>query len=563
MRSFRAATFAAAATLVVTLVMIGLPRSAALCEDPSPLQTGDVINIALLVWVDAPHGLFTGNLSDTTPSSNKIARAFVEPHLLGLELYVNAMRARGGVLPLPNGESVQLNFVYINLANSPLPPGLPNPDGSGPVPVEWTHWNYDLTFQDVPYFIYLSQASNVAGSLVYAGDRFFNFPPGIMHRLISQDPAVLSEFGVDRPFTFIVPSAMTLESTTAIMANLVENDRSHIIVHPLMVTQELFVCDGLPYNVSLTPDCLDPLLGRKPRGGARRFETLISTLSDASGNQLAALESFHTLGVKSIVIIRDAPLLDMTFSLHTAKLTRDAAVQLNIRVMDMIAMEDATDICLRRQPNCPPTENAMGPTQVFPNGWLPSDAAAHVARLNPDALIIIASAVAGAANAIGRMFHSLQHDFDWTPKAISWGGGIDGIIPKWMPNGEEDLHWTWNTKPWDPKLNGPNYANFLSPTSFELHPAESATDSTEELHGPAVFKREFVKAYGSHPFHSEPLEDNSTPALAYGTLVLIQKMIEAAESRDVDTLLYAARSMSNPGVLGAMSLYTRTHDTCQ
>jgi len=110
-------SFVLAPLLLLVAFLAGMPRATAQCVDPAPLRTGDVINIALLVWVDAPHGLFTGNLSDTTSGGdNKIAAAFVQPHLLGLELYVNAMRARGGVLPLPNGESVQLNFVYINLS---------------------------------------------------------------------------------------------------------------------------------------------------------------------------------------------------------------------------------------------------------------------------------------------------------------------------------------------------------------------------------------------------------------------------------------------------------------
>ena len=61
------------------------------------------------------------------------------------------------------------------------------------------------------------------------------------------------------------------------------------------------MCDGINSSTSLTPDC-------NPRirlAGARRFETLFSTLYDSTGDQLAPLEAFHTLGIQKVLIITD------------------------------------------------------------------------------------------------------------------------------------------------------------------------------------------------------------------------------------------------------------------
>jgi len=111
----------------------------------------------------------------------------------------------------------------------------------------------------------------------------------------------------------------------------------------------------------MTPDCLDPKFDRNRRGGARRFQTLVSTLVDSSTNQLAALESFHTLGVRSVIIVRDASSYGLTFSMHAAKVARDAANQLNIKVLDMIELTHG--ICPGGSPACPPLPTEMGQNQ--------------------------------------------------------------------------------------------------------------------------------------------------------------------------------------------------------
>ena len=60
--------------------------------------------------------------------------------------------------------------------------------------------------------------------------------------------------------------------------------------------QEYFQCDGLPWEVSRTPDCLHPMFGRNRLEGARRFQTLFGVLFDSAPNQMATLDLYHTLG---------------------------------------------------------------------------------------------------------------------------------------------------------------------------------------------------------------------------------------------------------------------------
>lgn len=93
------------ALLSLLLCFASTPVSAT-CADPSPLNSTHTVHVAILVWVaDAPRGLFRGNLSDTRHSTNGLVTSLSEAFMLGVELYVNKMRARGGVLPLPSGKT--------------------------------------------------------------------------------------------------------------------------------------------------------------------------------------------------------------------------------------------------------------------------------------------------------------------------------------------------------------------------------------------------------------------------------------------------------------------------
>jgi hypothetical protein len=113
----KATTWMMAGALLVLGVCALVPTARAICADPNPLTTGSSVNILLLVWVDAPYGLFTGDITSTTATAIPgYGISFSQPYLLGLSMYVDAMRAQG-TLPLPNGQSTRMNFVYFNLAN--------------------------------------------------------------------------------------------------------------------------------------------------------------------------------------------------------------------------------------------------------------------------------------------------------------------------------------------------------------------------------------------------------------------------------------------------------------
>jgi hypothetical protein len=163
------------------------------------------------------------------------------------------------------------------------------------------------------------------------------------------------------------------------------------------------------------------------------------------------------------------------------------------------------------------------------------------------------------------LFGGLQR-LEWTPKAISWGCGMEGGMEMFMPNGAADLMYTWNSKAWDPEMRGPNYQNFGSETNFELLPAVEAAPGVPGMDGPAVFAAAYEAAWGDaapggrHPMYHLPLKDNITPAVGWATMVLLQKMIEAAQSDDVAELLSAAKSMAQPGMYGpvALDIYGRS-----
>lgn len=102
----------ALAALLLLLCWSAAPTAdaAPVCTDPSPLLHGSIIHVAVLVWVDAPEGLYRGNLTDSRATDRPFGNSIVQPHYLGVELYVKRMKERGA-LPLPDGQSVTLNFV--------------------------------------------------------------------------------------------------------------------------------------------------------------------------------------------------------------------------------------------------------------------------------------------------------------------------------------------------------------------------------------------------------------------------------------------------------------------
>ena len=193
-----------------------------------------------------------------------------------------------------------------------------------------------------------------------------------------------------------IPPAAFFDNAPAALMNSIEPTLSHVVIHPLMTARSLFICDGLlPANGSLTPDCLDPLLNRKKRGGARRFSSLFSTLADSETNQLVALDLLRTLGVKSVVIIHDGADIGVSsFSAYAAPVTASAAEQLNIAVLATIGLvvgicDDVPGVTgSARAANCPPLEYPSQ-HQTWPDGLDSLGMAGRIAALDPEALIFI------------------------------------------------------------------------------------------------------------------------------------------------------------------------------
>lgn len=87
--------------------------------------------------------------------------------MLALKMYVDELTARGG-LRLPNGEVVRVNFVWTNMANLPLPPGM---ESLG-IPPDGAMWDYSLnkTLNGYPIFLGLSTYKDVPGSFLFPGE---------------------------------------------------------------------------------------------------------------------------------------------------------------------------------------------------------------------------------------------------------------------------------------------------------------------------------------------------------------------------------------------------------
>ena len=580
------------AAILITVCVLA-PTVNALCADPSPLTTGSSINILLLIWVDAPYGLFTGDILSTTATSIPgYGISFSQPYLLGISMYgqcaqfsadalssiiaskagalggsmfqvvdkffivlffllsmvVDSMRAHGP-LPLPNGQSVTMNFVYFNLANKVLPtiPGVLSADQA--------QWDYSLDklYNGYPIFLATTALPTVPGSFTFPGLAQYGLPAGDAFKLVSTDPNVLmATFGVSTPFTFIVPPALFLTDASVALANLFENALSAVIVHPFLGDREAFECDGLPAAVSLTPDCA----ARNRTEGVRRFNVMHSTLFDTTTNQYAALDYFHTLGIRSVVLIFEPFLPGATGGYWTAQASVQYAKQLNIKVLAQISLEDGTAECVidtltSQLPSyCAPADIAKtGQVQVFGDQQTPYQMALNITGLAPEALIIAGTPTSAAAWAIGELFRGFQQ-IDYTPQMVSFGGGMEAIVANFMPNGAADMVNMWNTKPFDPMLNGPSYRNEGSKSDFQLFPA------TKDLDSPAVFTAEYEKRYGparvggAHPFYSSSVAANSVPAIAFATLERVQKMIETGMSRDAPTLISLGKGMSCPGMYG-------------
>ena len=541
-----------AVTLTLTLLST-LPRPVvgSTCPDPSPLLTGSTVSIALLVWVaDLPPGVVNIDVTETRATNQTgYGTSFQQPYMAGINMYVKEMRARNP-LPLPNGQSVTLNFVYINMANGWMP-FIPNV-----IPADAAIWNYDpeKTISGYPLFMGYSTALEFPGSFMYPGSPAIPalgmpaFDPGYIHKVVSTDPTVLkAEFNITEPFTFIVPPPLLLLGPTTYLANLVEDAQSHIIIHPFLGDREAFMCDGImDPSLTKTPDC--NLRGRKEE--TRRFNTLFTTIMDTSTAQVAAVDHFHTLRITRMVLLHEPFFTGESLGYYASIAVQQAAKQLGIHIVGTYGLVDGKYGC--NQTWCPPPAiQSQGQTMGWSEGRTPKQLAEIIAGLDPRAIIILSSPTTAGAWAIGELFRGFK-ELKWTPSAVSISGGGEAIMQQYMPNGADDMRYIWSTKPWDPQLNGPSYRNTGSQSDFQLFPA------TSELDSPAVFAEQFEHRFGPtrvggngkpHPFWSDP-KLNSVSAIGFATLERVQKMLEVSLSRDVPTILNSVKSLSRPGIYG-------------
>ena len=117
-------------------------------------------------------------------------------------------------------------------------------------------------------------------------------------------------------------SAMIIYRGRAQKATVEQPSTSHGLIHPISVFFFVMslppcVCAQLFTCTEGTPDC-----ERRHRlPGVRRFNTLLTTLSESSNLNRLPLEQCHTLGVRSIAIIGEAPVGSSTFVIDTGART--------------------------------------------------------------------------------------------------------------------------------------------------------------------------------------------------------------------------------------------------
>ena len=519
---------------------------ASVCSPVAKLAQGDRVVVGIFVWlIDQPKGLFNGRIADTTATQLPgYGSSLVQPAQLGMDLYVTMMRARGGVLPLPSGINITMEFVYINLAG-----------GDYPAPSYASYAAPDLAAAGYPKFMVADsypltpESANVwHNSAAFPGDAAAGIEPGLFYQATSLNETLLKDkFGIDAPFTFLTTAILTLEESIAALGNLVEDAQSHVVVVPFLSSDETLICSDVPGR---TPDCES----RSRLPGSRRFETMFSTLFDAVPSQSSALESFHTLGVRTVVLINTIG--PASYTRVAAAYTAEAAELLNVKVVARFQFVEATCDYYGNggvERNCPPPllhGRNHSQFQVFPNNQTATEVAAFLAANEVDALILIGEPSSPGAWTLANLFDGMRAS-DYTPKVISCAGSVQLAIGMYLTN-PNDLFGVWTAKPWDPRLVGSNYRNELTPTQFEMLPARNG------IYGPQRFQNAYDAEYGptshwgpggslgANPHYNPVLNDPSMAILGWSALMQIQKLVEFSGTTDVATILASAGKISAP-----------------
>ena len=463
------------------------------------------IQIAILVHCKAPRGVLDGNpnfstmcATDYTVTGGVITRAFN----FGLDMYVEEFKRqlmpRG--MPLSDGNFAVFNFTYVNIGE-----------------VDWSAPDWDA----------------LTASL---GNRTQGF---------AYDLFMTSTYG--GPYPFAVAPYATNVVPLAVLADVCEEYGTCIISSGFTASAPMFACRESLTDGSLPEDCV-----RRGRlSGTRRFDHFLSVLFDASAVSVSGLDTFHVIGVKTLYVLSDGALQSF-FPMDAAATAVEFAKELNIKVVGQTELVQCDPT--RIPGNCPQFQKdgqpAVGEVQILPSNQTTEEFAAQLMQLNPDALIILATTNGGSIYTIGSLFDGFR-SVGWTPRIINFGGGGDSVLAPYLTKPEDLSYWFTNT-PWDQRLTGPTYRNVLTPSNFELFPAEPSLDA------PAVFVREFKRRYDQY-FPAPAGSDGPGgydfsevgaiwPVFAFQSLIICQKLVETALSASVPALVTASLKVSVPSL---------------
>jgi len=523
--------FALFASLLVFVSLVSFVPSASVaqCTTAPQLADGDVVNVAILLWItDAPAGPYHGDIAQSTATDIPgFGTSLIQPAMLGMDLYVSLMREQG-FLPLTNNAHVTLNFTYINIADNVPAAAYADVDAESGIPL---------------FLIGTAYAANATG--------------GLFDQVVSQDTTLLrAAFGVTQPFKFIIPPVPLLGPLLAHeLVQRVEDIGQAIVIHPFLSGTEDVACDS-SFKEPVRPEISCAARGLKD--GARRYKSLFSVLFESEYNQNSALDVLYSRGAKRLAAISVGD-ESLSFGVGTLRALKETA--------DLINMEVVLNYTIKNDPICAPYF-AMFPACVSANScpdapaWCASQAnpynkfqklsfersktgltvAKEMRDAGVDGLVIIIASTAGYW-AVGQLFYGMQ-EIGWQPSAISFGGNIPGL-EVFLPNGIASLDFTWSTLPWDRRLKGPAYKSRSTESNVELLPGTFLQDA------PAVFDAKFDAQFGPggvrasrHYFPSSA--GGVGHIFGWQALYLVQKLVEYGMSADRDTLLLASYQLSTP-----------------
>jgi len=150
-----------------------------------------------------------------------------------------------------------------------------------------------------------------------------------------------------------------------------------------------------------------------------------------------------------------------------------------------------------------------------------------------DMVIMVSSFDTGAL----RLLVEHWRDVDFMPLVIAWTAGGHKFLPA------ELLSYMLVEVLWLPGLTGAVHHAVDTESNLELFSANFTHDS------PAVFADAFTRRF---PLRTPNNTDWYHPARALHSMAIIQKMVELAQSNDIETLRLASARIASPGVFHAI-----------